>query len=106
MLKITVVDTPDAQRLVLEGRLAEPWLSEFKTSWGSACKSRGGRNCIIDLNGVTYIDTSGEEALLEMRNEGAQLVARGICNKHKLQDIENRFRNNFDKATLKVKEPR
>jgi anti-anti-sigma regulatory factor len=106
MLKITIVDASDEQKLILEGRLTEPWLSELKSCWESARKAHGGRNCVVDLNGVTYIDRNGEDALLEMRNEGAQLVARGICNKHKLADIENRSKTNFGKGSLEIKETR
>jgi len=95
MLKITIVDASDEQKLILEGKLTEPWLSELKSCWENARNAREGHDCIVDLTGVTHIDRDGEDALLKMRNEGAHLVAKGICTKHKLKDIERRRKQNL-----------
>jgi len=36
----------------------------------------------VDLSGVTFIDTNGEEVLAELCKQGAELVATGIYTRH------------------------
>src|SRR6202047_1775698 len=50
------------------------------------------RACIIDLNGVTFIDKSGERLLRAMSKKGAQLIAEGLYIKHVLEQLKNSCR--------------
>jgi anti-anti-sigma regulatory factor len=62
--------------LKLEGRVAGLWVSEFQRSWRAASSSLGSRSLVIDLCGVTHIDSAGRNALAEAYKErGAQFVA-------------------------------
>ena len=87
MLKITIIDTPTEQKLRLEGRLAEPELSELREVWHQACEARGARTCVVDLRGVTFIDENGEGALMRMKGNGAQFVACGVSTTHQLSEL-------------------
>jgi serine/threonine-protein kinase RsbW len=42
MLKIWILDKPSHRRLVVEGKLTEPWVSEFQSAWSQARQE--GRN--------------------------------------------------------------
>ena len=87
MLKITIIDAPREQRLVLEGRLAKPDLAELEATWQKARTALGTRKRVIDLKNTTFIDESAERILLDMQKEGAQFIAFGVFNKHRLKRL-------------------
>ncbi len=90
MLRITRIDTPTEQRLILEGRLTEPWSADLTSHWEQARHARPERKFIVDLRGVTRIDGIGESALALMKSEGAEFLARGIRIKHLLKSLESK----------------
>jgi len=49
MLNVTIIENPTEQRLVLEGRLTEPDISELDSAWEKVREARGTRRCIVDL---------------------------------------------------------
>ena len=88
MLKISITKTPAEMRWVLQGRLVEPWVSELRTNWKKAYRSRKVCRCIIDLNDVTSVDQAGEKLLRAMLRKGAQLIARGLYIRHVLEALK------------------
>lgn len=90
MLRITVADTAAEQRWVVHGRLTEPWVSELWSTWEKADAVRRGKECVVDLNQVTYIDECGEEVLLRIAKEGARLVAGGLYTKQVVEQVRKR----------------
>ena len=93
MLRITIAETLSEQRWTLEGRLVQPWVSELKSCWTRTETARRERKCVVDLSGVTFIDKSGERALAELCNEGAELIATGIYTRHVVNNIERKKSN-------------
>jgi anti-anti-sigma regulatory factor len=87
MLKITLIETPDEQKLVLEGKLIAPDLSELKTAWEGAHRRQEIRRRIVDLRNTTFIDPSGEQVLIDMKREGAQFIACGVSTTHQLKRL-------------------
>jgi anti-anti-sigma regulatory factor len=87
MLKITVIETPEEQRLVLEGRLAEPETSELEAAWKKLRETHAGRRSVVDLRSTTFIDQNGEKALLHLRLDGAHFVACGVSTTHRLAEL-------------------
>lgn len=87
MLRVTVVEGPAEQRFVVEGKLAQPWVSEFESVWESARDARRGRRCVVDLSGATLIDRSGRRLLLAMCGEGVRFIAKGIYIKHLIKHL-------------------
>ena len=63
MLKITVLDGGLERRVIVEGKLTEPCVSELEAAWNKARQAGGTRPTVVDLRGVTAIDMKGEAAL-------------------------------------------
>lgn len=86
MLKITTQQETGVQRLILEGRLAGPWLNELEQSWRTVKGSMSVRY-VVDLTGVTYIEAQGTTLLNRMWQEGAEFIVSGCCNKPIIEHI-------------------
>jgi hypothetical protein len=90
MLRITVVDSPTEQRLVLYGKLVGPWIGELQRVWESLRQQLGNRRSVIDLNEVTLIDDSADQLLATMLEQGAELTARSMANRWLIQALKAR----------------
>jgi ABC-type transporter Mla MlaB component len=88
MLRITKVDTPSEQKLMLEGRLTEPWIADLSSHWVKTRHAHPERKFVVDLRGVMRIDSAGKSALDLMKTEGAEFLASGIRMKHLVKDLE------------------
>jgi hypothetical protein len=88
VLKITITETPEEMRWVLQGRLAEPWVTEVKASWTEVRRTHEGCHCVVDLTDITCIGKGGEELLRSMFNEGAQFIASGFYIKNVLEELK------------------
>ncbi len=89
MLKISIVDTPTENRIILAGKLVGPWIEELHRVWEHAYQERGNRRSVVDLNDVTLIDGSADGLLLTMLKQGAELVAKGIQNQWLIQALKD-----------------
>ena len=90
MLRITRIDSPTEQKLILEGRLTEPWIADLTSHWKETRYHHPECKFVVDLRGVMRIDSGGESALALMKAEGAEFLASGVRIKHLLDDLENR----------------
>jgi hypothetical protein len=90
LLRITVIDTPAEQRWVLQGRLAEPWVSEVRSCWKKSRAARQGKKSVVDLNNVTFIDEAGERLLRILMRMGVSCSARGVYVKHVMEELRGR----------------
>lgn len=88
MLRITKIDTPSEQTLILEGRLTEPWIADLRSQWEESRHTHPERKFVVDLRGVMRIDSAGEGALALMKTEGAEFLASGIRMKHLIEDLD------------------
>jgi hypothetical protein len=88
MLKITVVETPTEQRLVLHGKLVGAWIGELQRVWEHLRQQLGNRSPVVDLNDVTLIDDSADPLLAGMLEHGAELVASGVANRWLIQALK------------------
>jgi anti-anti-sigma regulatory factor len=87
MLRITTVESPTEQKLILEGRIAEPWSSDLSSHWEEARRAHPERKFVVDMKGVTRIDAGCERALATMKSQGAQFLASGVRMKQLLKDL-------------------
>ncbi|PYX48670.1 MAG: hypothetical protein DMG79_11295 [Acidobacteria bacterium] len=94
MLKISKIDTETEQRLILEGRLANPWIADLDSHWKETRYAHSERDFLVDLRGVVRIDNAGECALAMMKAEGARFLASGIRMKHLVQNLEANAQEN------------
>lgn len=79
MLRIT----EDANKLILHGQLAGPWVSEFESAWNKSLQ-------IVDLTDVTFVDEAGARVLCSMHEAGVSFIARGVDTKHLLDDLKRK----------------
>src|SRR5580692_6621592 len=93
MLKITTTtDTRGTRRLIVEGKLVEPWVEELEKTWHDVRKASQQRTLVIDLKDVTAINQHGENVLFEMMNEGAKCTSSGVFTKHTLRQLKHRLK--------------
>jgi hypothetical protein len=92
MFKISIIDTPAQRRLVVEGKLSDPWVAELRTTCRNASRDLDGRKLLIDLNSLTVISREGEDAILDLMKEGAKFSCAGILTRHVLKRLARRCR--------------
>jgi len=90
MLKVTRIDTETEQRLILEGRLTAPCITELRSHWEETRYSFPERRFVVDLRGVMRMDSAGERAVALMKAAGAEFLASGMRIKLFVQDLEGR----------------
>ena len=93
MLKISIVDTPNRRRLVIEGKLITPWASEVTAVWQQATAELNGRELVVDVKGLTVVTEDGENVLLELMKEGARFRS-GVFTKQVLKRLARKIRRN------------
>ena len=96
MLKITILDTPERRRLVLEGKLIAPWAGELRTECREAAAGLGGRELVIELKNVTCISEDGQNVLLDLMKEGVRFRASGVFTKHIMKRLARKSRRNTE----------
>jgi anti-anti-sigma regulatory factor len=74
MLNITMHNEPDLATFVLEGKLSGAWVDEFQHCYHMLSVFPHEKSVVVDLSGVTSMDTAGEDLLLQIRQDGAELV--------------------------------
>ena len=94
MLKISIVESPTRLRLVLEGKLIVPWVSELRRSWVVVQAQLRGRQPLIDLRDVTHISREGENALLELMVDGARFTCKGVFTRRVIEQLARRYKGN------------
>jgi outer membrane protein len=87
MLRITVQDSDRTSTLLLEGKIAGPWVRELEQSWLAAKSADPHRAVVVNLACVTYIDGAGESLLARMHQQGAKFLARGPMNQAIVDEI-------------------
>lgn len=74
MLRITTQSDVAGTTLVVEGRLAGPWVQEAERCWQEAVVNAQ-RPVQVRLAAVTFVDDAGRALLAEMHRCGATLAA-------------------------------
>jgi ABC-type transporter Mla MlaB component len=88
MLRITNTTRREGVMVVLEGRLAGPWVDEFDRCWKALTTTQDAGSICIQLDGVTFIDAAGKALLRTMHEEGAALAASGCMTRAILEEIK------------------
>lgn len=94
MLKITIIDSPDRRRLVLEGKLVAPWAAELRREYREVAADLRDRQIVIELRNLTYISEDGENVLLELMKDGVRFRSSGVFTKHIMKRLACRARKN------------
>ena len=91
-LTITVREIAPEQRWTLHGRLTDYSAAEVLSNWYASKEWESVGPRVIDLDGVSVIDRSGERVLSMMIQDGARLG--GIFAKHLLVALQERAESN------------
>lgn len=97
MLRISTIDTPAQRKLVLEGKLVEPWLGELREAFHNASQTLEGRKLVVDLTDVTVISCDAETTLSELMQRGAKFSCSGILIKHMLKKLARRCHGSHER---------
>lgn len=104
MLKITGQRdaASDPLSLILEGRLAGPWVEELNSYWRQMAASQQSR-AVIDLTGVTFVDAEGKALLTRIWQQGAELRATGCLTRCIVEEITKAGHADASPASRKEK---
>ena len=95
MLKITSTVERAQHRLIVEGKLIAPWIDELKNVCDRTRADMNGRKLVVDLQCLTVISQEGENVLLELLNEGVEIISSGLFAKQILKQLARRRRGNL-----------
>ncbi|MBI3475869.1 MAG: hypothetical protein HY010_09060 [Acidobacteria bacterium] len=102
MLKISTINKPSERRLLVEGKLIQPWVGELSRTWRDANAHLDGRKLVIDLTNATVIGREGEDELLKLMREGAKFSCCGVLTRYVLKQLSHKCRGHF---AVKAKQP-
>jgi len=91
MLKITRVKTERRWRVILEGELIAPWVTELRKECKEIRNLEGGLKVIVDLRNVVSISQEGREVLFEMMSQGVKFICGGVLNRHILRELSRKI---------------
>ena len=92
MFKISIIDSVAQRKLVVEGKLSEPWVGELRTTCRNASRDLDGRKLVIDVSRLTVISREGEDAIFDLMKEGAKFSCAGILTRHVVKRLARRCR--------------
>jgi outer membrane protein len=87
MLKVTKETSVRETRLKVEGKLAGPWLEEFRECWLANSAVARNQPLVVDLSGLTFIDAQGKELLGWIHQAGGKLVGTGLMTKSIIEEV-------------------
>jgi hypothetical protein len=90
MLRLRTLSTPGETVLVLEGRLAGPWVEELARCWARLSSEKHAGPIRVDLDGVTFVSVAGKALLTRLHDDGALLTARACMTNATIEEIANR----------------
>ncbi len=90
MLRMTFEKGLEASTLKLEGKVTVPWADELQRTWDELVTDRPAKSIIVDLSGVTFIDSEGKSILTWMSKQGADLRAGNLMAKYIVDEILRR----------------
>jgi len=100
MLKISLVDGQRERRLIVEGTLVTPWVSEFAIACEKAREDMGERELVVDLRGLTRIGQEGERVLLQLMKNKTRLRCGVFVRELLRQLVRNTQPNALDAADV------
>jgi hypothetical protein len=88
MLRITVQEGPGVVTLILEGRLAGPWIGEVERVWTAVIGKGNGRRHVIDLSGVTFVEEEGKKLLKTIIEQDGELRAGDVLTQAIVEEVQ------------------
>jgi anti-anti-sigma regulatory factor len=88
MLKISSEETTDGLAIKLAGRLAGAWVDELERVWYERASKAAGRQVIVDLSEVTFVDAEGKKLLAWIFRQGADFRASGCMTRCIVEEVK------------------
>lgn len=66
MLRITILGGETLETILLEGKVAGPWVEEFDRAWHDLGPSMGSKRLQVDLRSVDFVDAKGTQLLRQI----------------------------------------
>jgi len=98
MLKISVIEAHSQCRLVLQGKLMDPWIGVLKMACENAVADLHGRELVIDIDGLTLITLDGERVLLELMEKTIPFRCNGAFDKEVVRQLAQKTRSEGQEA--------
>ena len=92
MLRISTIEADRERRLVVEGKLIEPWTNELRSECQKAKQNLAGRQLVVELNNLTVISTEGENVLAALIADRVKFRCCGLFGKEILRQLTRRVR--------------
>lgn len=89
MLRITTESKRGRTTLTVEGRIAGPSVGTVEQCWRELFAASPKQKYVVNLCGVSFIDSSGKALLREMHRLGAELQAEGCLNQAIVEEISS-----------------
>jgi len=87
MLKVSVKDRPESLTFVLEGRLCGPSTAEAERGWNELVSRAGEKEVVLDVLGLTFVDSAGEQLLGSILERHPTVRARGVLMSYLVQKV-------------------
>jgi anti-anti-sigma regulatory factor len=87
MLKVSVKDRPESLTFVLEGRLCGASTAEAERGWRELVSRAGEKEVVLDVLGLTFVDSAGEHLLGSILERHPTVRARGVLMSHLVQEV-------------------
>lgn len=87
MIRIYVHHKTTGTSLIVEGKLAWPWVDELETFWRNAVATVPRDSIHVNLANVIFIDDKGRELLRRMFQQGVELQASGVMTRAIVEEI-------------------
>ena len=88
MIRIYIQDEAETTSLVVEGKLAWPWVEELERCWRMALINE--QPIEVNLADVVFVDDKGKELLVAMHETGTKLMANGLMTQALIEEIVKR----------------
>ncbi len=93
MLRVSTSSNKSGVTLKVEGRLAGPWVEEFRARWTTDKEIFQSQALSVDLTNLTFVDDAGKGLLMEIRTSGVMLVGSGVMTKSLIDEINQAAMN-------------
>lgn len=90
VFRIHIHDCDGATRFLLEGRLVGPWVTELENCWQRALAAEPRRSILVNLAGVSFVDSDGIDLLTRMCGQGVRLASTGVMIDAIVEQIEKK----------------
>jgi anti-anti-sigma regulatory factor len=87
MLRLRTHSSPGETLLVVEGRLAGPWVEELAQYWTKLRDEKHAEPIRVDLDAVTFVSVAGKALLARIHDDGAILSARACMTNAIIEEI-------------------